>query len=134
MSCKACKFDHPAMQDCKVAARIRAANDRVEAVEYIEKKRNDATVKVKNSVTKADSVTATPTPSVTKADSVTTVPKSSVTEFEHPNVYPNPSELGWDKLEWPKLPKTAAERMREMRSRKPKTAAQWVESLVHKPV
>lgn len=55
-------------------------------------------------------------------------------ESEHPNVYPNPSELGWDKLEWPKLPKTAAERMREMRSRKPKTAAQWVESLVHKPV
>lgn len=120
MSCKACKFDHPSMQDCKVAARIRAANDRVEAVEYIEKKRNDVTTKAKLSVTKADSVTATPTPSVTK--------------FEHPDVYPNPSELGWDKLEWPKLPKTAAERMREMRVRKPKTAAQWVESLVHKPV
>ena len=121
MSCKACKFDHPAMEDCKVAARIRAANDRVEAVEYIEKKRNAVTTKAKLSVTKADSVTTiddSVTKSVTKPVTVTATQSPSVTEFEHPNVYPNPSELGWDKLEWPKLPKTAAERMREMRARK----------------
>ena len=119
MSCKACKFDHPAMQDCKVAARIRAANDRVEAVEYIEKKRNDATAKVEKSV-------ALPI-------DATVIPVSSVA-FEHPNVYPNPADLGWDKLEWPTLAKTSTQRSREHRARKPKTAAQWVESLVHKPV
>ena len=128
MACKACKFDHPAMQDCKVAARIRAANERVESVKYIEKKRNtvtksgnSVTVKAKRSVTKPvtvtksnDSVTTIPTNRVT----VTTIPAPSVTE--HPNVYPAPVDLGWDKLEryCLKSPKTAAERMREMRARK----------------
>ena len=41
MTCKACKFDHPAMQDCRVAARIRGntvtaqGNTSVTGVEYV---------------------------------------------------------------------------------------------------
>jgi len=112
MSCKACKFDHPAMQDCKVAARIRAANDRVEAVEYIEKKRNDATVKVKNSVALPIDATVIPVSSVALPVDAT-VNSTTGVAFEHPNVYPNPYDLGWDKLA-----KTSTQRSREHRARK----------------
>jgi hypothetical protein len=85
MTCKACKFDHPVMQGCKAAARIRA---------------NNATVDKNKNVASMKTATASP---------------ASVVAFEHPNVYPNPVELGWDKI---KRAKTSTERSREHRARK----------------
>jgi hypothetical protein len=112
MACKACKFDHPAMQDCKVAARIRAATERVESVKYIEKKRNSATVKAKHSVALPVNATVVPVSSVALPVDAT-VGSTMGVAFEHPNVYPNPYDLGWDKLA-----KTSTQRSREHRARK----------------
>ena len=85
MTCKACGFNHLPMQDCKVAARIRA-------------NANDATVNSTNSVALPIDATVIPVPSVA---------------FEHLNVYPNPYDIGWDKLA-----KTSTQRSREHRARK----------------
>ena len=95
MICKACKFEHPVMQDCKVAARIRASN--------AAKQKKVAVAKPEN---------------VTPAKSVTLHKAASVTSFEHPKVYPDSGELGWDKLDWPEPPKSGAQRVREHRARK----------------
>ena len=86
MTCKACGYDHHAMIDCKVAGRLRATNATVESET-----------------------------GVAKPMSATIKPKPSVAYFEHPNVYPNPLALGWDKI---KLAKTSTQRSREYRSRK----------------
>jgi hypothetical protein len=80
MTCKACKYDHPPAQDCKVAARIRA-----------------------NATEVYNSLVAATVKSI-----------ASVASFEHPNFYPNPIELGFDRL---KYPKTSTQRSRERRAR-----------------
>jgi len=105
------------MQDCKVAARIRANT-------------SDVTAEVKRTVASAKFVTVKSGPSVTKPVTVTVDSLERVTDvmwatstsipfvFEHLNVYPDSATLGWDQI---KQPKPAAERMREMRARKAKS-------------
>ena len=84
------------MQDCKVAARIRA----------------NATVKAETTVASPKFVTVKSGPRVTKPVDATVKVISTVASFEHPNVYPDPATLGWDKQA-----KTSTQRSREMRQR-----------------
>jgi hypothetical protein len=103
MTCKACKYDHPPAQDCKVAARIRANVTKAFGIDVT--KHIDVTLKPKVIVTNDVR------PVIVTADV-----KCSVTSFEHPNVYPV-GDLGWNKIKWPKSP---AQRKRESRAKSKK--------------
>jgi hypothetical protein len=97
MTCRACGFDHPPMQDCKVAARLRA---------------NAVTDKPKTVVTHAAAVTQTLAAAVTVAPTVTAELHPNVTAF---------TDLSMHLIKWPQ---PAAERMRRYRARKASVHAQ----------
>lgn len=129
------------MQDCKAAARIRAGNVTAKS-ETSSHKAKEVTVKHKTPSHLSKEVTLgnktsshvpkevtmiskTPSHVTLKTESpshnVTLVnqPPSHVTaitiDSPHPNVYPNPAELAFDKIV---IAKTSAQRMREHRARK----------------